>query len=605
MTIPEFIAMFRFSDLFGNRSDLTSPRPTRSPRSRLRSLGVEPLEDRRLLAVIPVAPPGQAIATASYTQSTPAPIPDAGSVTSNIVVSGAGSVLHDLNLTTFITHTFSGDLDVTITSPAGTVVTLTSDNGGASDNVFNGTVWDDDANPGGQVPYITNDGMVTDTAYMDGVPQLALTPEQALASFRGENPNGVWKLTVTDDLAADVGTLNSWSLEVSTVSGIVPDIIETRYSNSIPVTIPATVSTVTSTINVSGAGAYISEVELQTFIAHTFSSDLDITITSPSGTVVTLTTDNGSGFDNVFNGTNWDDDAIEGASDATYADLVAKSQLRSEEPLAAFIGENPNGVWTITISDDANVDGGSLNSWSIDLHTTLPAQRTVTIVGDPLNPGSNVLVVIGSDATEAIVVQPVPGNPAQTQVLLGSTFYGPYAANSFGRIEIRALGGHDAIVIDPSITKPAYIYAGAGNDSVVSGGGNDIIYGEAGIDTLLGGAGHDVLLGGDGNDNLYGGAGHDILIGGLGSDWLYGQEGEDFLIGASTRYDANVVTLRGLSQIWSGPTPQPTRRAILVGVGVQLAYLDDGAVDYLAGGTGLDWYLAPPNPDVFLENEAW
>ena len=70
-------------------------------------------------------------------------------------------------MTTNITHTFAADLDITLTSPAGTVVTLTTDNGAGNDNVFNGTMWYDKANPGGQVPYTTNDGLVSDTAYVN------------------------------------------------------------------------------------------------------------------------------------------------------------------------------------------------------------------------------------------------------------------------------------------------------------------------------------------------------------------------------------------------------------------------------------------------------
>src|SRR5687767_3934388 len=81
-----------------------------------------------------------------FTNNTPVIIPASGAntVTSTINVSGAPSYLYDLNLTTFITHTFNSDLDITITSPAGTIVSLTTDNGGSLDNVFNGTVWDDD-----------------------------------------------------------------------------------------------------------------------------------------------------------------------------------------------------------------------------------------------------------------------------------------------------------------------------------------------------------------------------------------------------------------------------------------------------------------------------
>jgi hypothetical protein len=76
-------------------------------------------------------------------------------------VSGLGTYLIDVDVTTFLQHASSQDLDVTITSPSGTVVTLTTDNGGTNANVFNGTTWNDKADPNGLVPYDTNDGMVT------------------------------------------------------------------------------------------------------------------------------------------------------------------------------------------------------------------------------------------------------------------------------------------------------------------------------------------------------------------------------------------------------------------------------------------------------------
>ena len=83
-----------------------------------------------------------------FSNSTTTPIPDVGTVTSTIVVSGASSFLFDLDVQTFLTHTFSADLDVTLTSPHGTVIKLTTDNGTSFDNVFNGTVWNDNAGGG-------------------------------------------------------------------------------------------------------------------------------------------------------------------------------------------------------------------------------------------------------------------------------------------------------------------------------------------------------------------------------------------------------------------------------------------------------------------------
>jgi uncharacterized repeat protein (TIGR01451 family) len=300
--------------------------------------------------------------------------------TSTLVVSGAGPYLFDLDLTTFIRHTFAADLDITLTSPAGTVVTLTTDNGAGNDNVFLGTVWDDDANPGGQVPYTTNNGLVTDRAYVNMTLASPLVPEEAMGAFIGEDPNGTWTITISVDLAGDICNLNSWSLAVTTLPG--PPVTATvpTATQSTPVAIPAGPAVVTSTLAVVGAGTSIFDADLTTAITHTFAADLDMTLTSPAGTVVTLTTDNGAGNDNVFNGTVWDDDANPGGqvpytannglvTDHIYADLALASPLVPEEAMAAFIGENPNGTWTITISDDRAGDGGSLESWSLDIDT--------------------------------------------------------------------------------------------------------------------------------------------------------------------------------------------------------------------------------------------
>ncbi|HEX5090548.1 MAG TPA: proprotein convertase P-domain-containing protein, partial [Nocardioides sp.] len=117
------------------------------------------------------APPGPPTCVTSLTtvsNGTPTAIPTGPAVvTSQVSVAGAGKYLTDVDVVTELLHTFAADLDVTLTSPAGTVVTMTTDNGAGNDNVFDGTRWDDDANPGGQLPYTTNDGLVTDSAYVN------------------------------------------------------------------------------------------------------------------------------------------------------------------------------------------------------------------------------------------------------------------------------------------------------------------------------------------------------------------------------------------------------------------------------------------------------
>jgi uncharacterized repeat protein (TIGR01451 family) len=203
--------------------------------------------------VVGGAPAGCNTSLATFSNATPVPIATGPTVvTSTIVVSGAGTYLFDLDLTTFITHTFPGDLDMTVTSPAGTVVTLTTDNAGTNDNVFNGTVWDDDANPAGQVPYTTNNGLVTDHAYVLNTLASPLAPEEPLAAFIGEDPNGTWTLTISDDAAGDGGSLDSWSLDIDTFTCVVPGAGISGTKTVAGNTIPG--GAITYTIVLSNAG---------------------------------------------------------------------------------------------------------------------------------------------------------------------------------------------------------------------------------------------------------------------------------------------------------------------------------------------------------------
>ncbi len=330
--------------------------------------------------VVPTTPAGCGPVTATFTQSTPTAIPTGPAVVSStLVVGGAGPYLFDLDLTTNLTHTFAADLDITLQSPGGTVVTLTTDNGAGNDNTYNGTLWDDDANPLGQVPYTTNNGLVTDHAYVNLTTATPLVPEEAMAAFIGENPNGTWTITISDDLAGDGGSLDSWSLAVTTFASA-PTTANTTATQSTPTAIPTGPAVVSSTLVVAGAGTSILDVDLTTTLTHTFAADLDITLLSPGGTVVTLTTDNGAGNDNTFNGTVWNDDAnplgqvpyVTNAglvTDHPYVNLTTATPLVPEEAMGAFIGENPNGTWTITISDDLAGDGGSLDNWTLDIDT--------------------------------------------------------------------------------------------------------------------------------------------------------------------------------------------------------------------------------------------
>lgn len=72
---------------------------------------------------------------------------------------------------------------------------------------------------------------------------------------------------------------------------------------------------------------------------------------------------------------------------------------------------------------------------------------------------------------------------------------------------------------------------GEGDDVIDAGEGNDDVEGGNGDDSIEAGAGSDSLEGGDGDDTLDGGSGDDLLIGGVGSDTYELSRGDDTIRG--------------------------------------------------------------------------
>jgi subtilisin-like proprotein convertase family protein len=301
-------------------------------------------------------------------------------VTSTIEVSGQGRLVWDVDVQTFITHSFAADLDIGLISPSGRFVTLTTDNGGSADDVFNGTIWDAQADPGGQVPYGTNQGLVTDHVFTSGVTATTLSPEESLsaffgARFRGDNPNGTWTLFISDDSAVSGGMLHGWNLRITTLSSQPGG--GYQFHSGSGISIPSGPGVVTSTIAVPAAGTTCG-VRVFLHLDHTNPEDLDMTLQSPSGTVATLSSDNGEGEDDEFAEITFSDEADfhgelpysvnEGlVTDFPYTDPDPPSNVAPEEGLGVFQGEPGSGDWTLTISDDSPGDGGQLNSWVLEL----------------------------------------------------------------------------------------------------------------------------------------------------------------------------------------------------------------------------------------------
>jgi hypothetical protein len=173
-------------------------------------------------------------------------------------------------------------------------------------------------------------------------------------------------------------------------------------------------------------------------------------------------------------------------------------------------------------------------------------------------------------------------------VTLDGLGLGTYAPT--GWIVAYGQGDDDLIAVDRSITLPAELFAGRGDDILIGGGGRNI------------------LVGGSGDDTLIGGLGRNILIGGLGASTMVAGPSGDVLIGGTTVYDTNAVALRAISDEWSlGGSYLERYVALAEGRGLNHPYAlnattisASGRPDTLIGGGGQDQFYAQVPTDLVL-----
>jgi subtilisin-like proprotein convertase family protein len=141
---------------------------------------------------------------------TPLPIPDgdAAPLQAEIRVPRSAGIARDVDVFLNIRHTSNADLDVllTHTSPDGVVFVKLFDDVPNNDDGFSVWLDDSDSTDIATVPDDPNDRPVT------GI--FNLEDPYLLSTFNARDASGRWTLTVEDDLATNVGSLQQWSLRI-------------------------------------------------------------------------------------------------------------------------------------------------------------------------------------------------------------------------------------------------------------------------------------------------------------------------------------------------------------------------------------------------------
>lgn len=176
------------------------------------------------------------------------------------------------------------------------------------------------------------------------------------------NSDGVFNVTLiaTNANGSDTSIVSSY---ITVVSGSSCPNCTTVAATDVPIVISDSgTPTITSTINFSGAGT-IADVNVPNLNGdHTWINDLTVTLTSPAGTTVTLMDRVCSSEDNFDLG--FDDGAATGTLPCP---PVGGASYIPATLLAAFNGEDPQGAWVLTITDNANLDGGTLLGWDLEV----------------------------------------------------------------------------------------------------------------------------------------------------------------------------------------------------------------------------------------------
>lgn len=140
-----------------------------------------------------------------------------------------------------------------------------------------------------------------------------------------------------------------------------------------------------SVIPVTGVANVIWDIDVRTTVQHSNDSDLRLLVFSPEGTSIALSRNQGSGQFNApgtgaFNGTLWDDQADNPVGDVAYVASTTVSPITPFTPLAATIGENANGFWSLSVQDTETNNQGEFIDWSITITACTPSPVDVAPV---------------------------------------------------------------------------------------------------------------------------------------------------------------------------------------------------------------------------------
>lgn len=178
---------------------------------------------------------------------------------------------------------------------------------------------------------------------------------------------GTYYAFVDSASAAIGGPTSTYNLNVTVIPRTIVGTNCTTYtSTDAPLAIGPNAGLFSSTVTVPG-NPRIASMRVLVNLTHTLMADLDVHLVSPAGNDNGLFTDIGSTvvggqtqMDAIF-----DDSAATTPIFTALRPMIIKPELNYR--LDWFKGENAGGNWRLDIRDDAASNGGTLNSWGLEI----------------------------------------------------------------------------------------------------------------------------------------------------------------------------------------------------------------------------------------------
>jgi Ca2+-binding RTX toxin-like protein/subtilisin-like proprotein convertase family protein len=422
------------------------------------------------------------------TTTTNLPIPDAGTFTSPINVSGTTGYIQDIDVQLDISHVAVRDLDIFLIAPNGVRVELVTDagNNGIGSN-FSQTIFDDEAT----------------TAIVASSPPFTgrFRPEGFLSAFDGYTANGTWQLEVTDDQIGFSGTLNSWSLSLTI--GERTDFTDAIGNYDIPVTEvgnsfrvrAATPTGFFPTAPSTGEQLVTVAPEASTVTGVSFGSQ------RPDFRMISATGDGGTGISITYEITNGDiapvNIEIFQSSDALLD--VGDTLISTLFPGPADLTVGIHTV-NLVLGVDIVLPGAGIADLNTDYRLLFSADSSNSVDEPDLDPSNE-------DNTVAFAgVYHEPGGPVMA-----------FGLNTADTVTVTPNGlnvdvnfNNLVLASYPIADVPQFRLRGAGGDDNFTSGANNATMSIP--LAIWGGAGLDTIQGGDGNDTLSGGADNDLYV---------------------------------------------------------------------------------------------